>query len=292
MIHNWISAIPLILLPVAPSMQTPPLPQFTLTLPGKAYVGLEVKHKPYSAQYESEETHIWGSAEKVTHTSTSTRIYQDSEGRTRTEQPVFELAGEERQKPSIIEILDPVAGCQYTLDTENHIAHRVKATPFPQQSIGEPAPERLALLRSVILFPSPPPPPPPPPQPHSNAGPSPEHTQESASITFEPRGSGNTTEESLGTQRIEGVLAEGHRNTTRMARVKGESGAAAYVYETWFAPEIQEFVMMKTSDPRTGESIQRLTHIVLGDPDSALFRIPDNYRIVDESGPFQIVYKR
>ena len=48
--------------------------------------------------------------------------------------------------------------------------------------------------------------------------------------------------------------------------------------------------MLKVSDPRNGETTIRLTNIVLGDPDPALFEPPPGYDIVDETGPFQIKF--
>lgn len=286
MVHNWISATALtLLLPPAFSMQTRPLPPLSMGFSGQAYFGLEVKGKPYSARHESEQTFSWPGADKPTHTSAWARIYRDSQGRTRIEQPVFQLFGEDRELPLVIEILDPVAGCQYTLDTENHVAHRVKTVPFPSMGEGQLTPERAALLRMFTR--NPPPPPPPPPPPGSKAAERLEQTQESASITFEPRTSGNTTEENLGTKRIEGVMAEGHRSITRMLTGKDDPTRAPYTYESWYSPEIEELVLVKT-----GEDVKRLTHIVLGEPDPALFRVPADYQVVEESGPFQIIYQR
>ena len=191
-----------------------------------------------------------------------------------------------------VEILDPIVACQYTVDTQNHIAHCVKAMSFPENAAtGELTPERAALLRGMLEFH--PLPPPPPPLPGSGAARSMEGHGESVSITAYPRGSKNVMEETLGTQRIEGVLAQGYRSITLMPSRSGDDALTVpYVYESWFSPEIDELVLRKTSDPRTGQSIHQLTHIVVGEPDPAFFHVPADCQIVDESGPFEIIYKR
>jgi hypothetical protein len=263
-------------------MQTPPLRPLSAGFSGQAYVGLEVKGKPFSAQQQWEQT--W--THRNTSAPSSARIYRDSAGRTRREWPVFPLSPD---PPIVVEILDPVEGCQYTVDTHNHIAHRVKAMPFPENvATGEVAPERAALLRRMIEFH--PLPPPPPPLPGSEAARSMEGHRESASITAYPRGSKHVSEENLGAQWIEGVLAHGYRSTTLMPSRTGDDDATVpYVYESWFSPEIDELVLRRNSDPRIGQSIHQLSHIVFGEPDPALFR---DCQIVDESDPFEIIYKR
>src|SRR6516164_1778139 len=79
-------------------MQTPPLRPVSIGFSGQAYVGLEVKGKPFSAQQQWEQT--W--TQRNTSTRSSARIYRDSAGRTRREWPVFRLSPD----PPIVEILD------------------------------------------------------------------------------------------------------------------------------------------------------------------------------------------
>ena len=63
--------------------------------------------------------------------------YRDSQGRTRTERLLFRSpspgAGKQ-QGPRIIQIYDPVEGYSYTLDTQKHVAHRVAVQTFPEVS--------------------------------------------------------------------------------------------------------------------------------------------------------------
>ena len=88
--------------------------------------------------------------------------------------------------------------------------------------------------------------------------------------------------ESLGTQTIEGVLAEGSRTTvTYPIGAVGNDRPITTVSETWTSPELKTVVLSKNSDPRNGDSITRLTNISRLEPDSSLFQIPSDYEIVD-----------
>ena len=50
-------------------------------------------------------------------------------------------------------------------------------------------------------------------------------------------------------------------------------------FEVWTSPEINAPVLMKSSDPRTGENITRLINIRLTEPDAALFQVPSDYKV-------------
>ena len=51
--------------------------------------------------------------------------------------------------------------------------------------------------------------------------------------------------------------------------------------ETWYSPELQMTVYSKISDPRTGDSIYRLSNIKRGEPAATLFMVPDGYTVKD-----------
>jgi hypothetical protein len=92
--------------------------------------------------------------------------------------------------------------------------------------------------------------------------------------------------EPLGTQTIEGVLAEGTRRTTTFpAGLVGNDRPITTVSETWMSPDLKMLVLSKISDPRNGESTTKLTNIVMVEPDPALFQVPAEYSIVDEPAP-------
>ena len=52
--------------------------------------------------------------------------------------------------------------------------------------------------------------------------------------------------------------------------------------ETWESPELKLTLVTKSSNGYTG----RLTNLSRNLPDSALFRPPSDYKVVDESAPF------
>ena len=86
--------------------------------------------------------------------------------------------------------------------------------------------------------------------------------------------------ESLGKQIIEGVEAEGTRSTmTIPANAIGNERPIQVVSEKWYSPELQTVVMSKHSDPRSGETVYRLTNINRSEPAPSLFEIPSDYKV-------------
>jgi hypothetical protein len=90
------------------------------------------------------------------------------------------------------------------------------------------------------------------------------------------------TTEKLGTQIIEGVVTEGERQTQTIP--EGEQGNDRPILittEVWTSPELKMVVLRKSSDPRSGETIMKLTNISRTEPDASLFQPPPDYTIVD-----------
>ena len=88
------------------------------------------------------------------------------------------------------------------------------------------------------------------------------------------------TTESLGTQTIEGVQAQGTRTTrTIPAGAIGNDQPIQIITERWFSPDLQTVVMMKHSDPRNGETTYQLTGINRSAPDASLFEVPADYTV-------------
>ena len=234
---------------------------------------------PYSGEETQEHTQTLSDGTHITQGIMQRTMYRDSLGRTRVERP---LMGPHLSylnappSPIIVEITDPVAGVQYTLDTEKKIAHRVTVQAQPA---GDRAGGLVAITRNGlgVLSAGPVAPPPPPPPPNVISRPAFRRPQ--------------FTTEKLGTQMIEGVLAEGERQTTTIP--EGEQGNDRpfnVTMETWTSPELKMVVLSKSSDPRSGESIMKLTNISRAEPDASLFQLPPDYTIVDETGQFTITY--
>ena len=51
--------------------------------------------------------------------------------------------------------------------------------------------------------------------------------------------------------------------------------------EQWFSEELKMLVMTKHNDPRSGETIYRLTNIVQAEPARSLFEVPADYTLKD-----------
>jgi hypothetical protein len=88
--------------------------------------------------------------------------------------------------------------------------------------------------------------------------------------------------ESLGTRQFEGISAEGTRITTTIqAGQIGNLNPINVVTERWFAKDLQMAILITRRDPRSGETVYRLTNVVRAEPPPDLFTVPSDYRIVD-----------
>ena len=97
-----------------------------------------------------------------------------------------------------------------------------------------------------------------------------------------PSNSDEPVVESLGTRQIEGVSAEGTRSTTTIpAGQVGNLNPIHLVTERWFSKQLQMAVLITRRDPRSGETVYRLTSIVRAEPPPDLFSVPSDYRVVD-----------
>ncbi|MGB8523425.1 MAG: hypothetical protein WCD43_10700 [Candidatus Acidiferrales bacterium] len=95
----------------------------------------------------------------------------------------------------------------------------------------------------------------------------------------------NTTTESLGTQTINGVSAQGTRTTrTIPAGEMGNEKPIVIVKETWYSPELQITVMTKRTDPRMGETVSQVTNIQRQEPAATLFQVPSDYTVKQGRG--------
>lgn len=96
---------------------------------------------------------------------------------------------------------------------------------------------------------------------------------------------------SLGTQTINGLQAQGTRYTrTIPAGQIGNEKPIVITTERWYSPELQMYIMVKTTDPVRGNSIRQLTNIQLGEPDPSLFQVPPDYTL--KRGPVVRIRQR
>jgi len=95
---------------------------------------------------------------------------------------------------------------------------------------------------------------------------------------------GAVRRESLGRQTMEGVAADGTRITSTIpAGQVGNEQPIVIVTERWYAPDLQVYLLTRHSDPRAGETLTRLTNLTRGEPARALFEVPADFKVTEES---------
>jgi hypothetical protein len=288
--------------PVGTTTTTIPLPAQPVK-PSEAKIAAElialsslkvVKGAPYSAEAVSESLQMLADGNKITRSST-TKMYRDSEGRTRREGAgggngfvtgVGSGGGSNvavTPMPSgnftmfygfdAISIFDPVAGIRYSLNPSNKTARsfNVRDTLMPG---GVYVSGQMALpsIKSQI---------------ETSVGGVATTITPKTQIAVMPNVYSYTTDagktESLGTKTFEGVEAEGTRTVTTIEAGKiGNERPIEIVYERWFSKELDLIVYSRHYDPRFGEQIYRLTNIDRSEPDRSLFTVPSDYKITAE----------
>jgi hypothetical protein len=95
-------------------------------------------------------------------------------------------------------------------------------------------------------------------------------------------GKGVTT--NLGTKEFDGVKAEGRSTVwTIPAGQIGNRNPINVTSETWYSTDLQVTVYSRHNDPRTGETVYRLTGIKRAEPAAALFKVPEEYKLRDRT---------
>ena len=229
------------------------------------YIAPGITGAPYSAEEVNERVQTLADGTHITQTGPSQRMWRDSQGRTRTERQMGgSLNANAPKTPVIVEIRDPVAGCLYILDTQGKVAHRVTMQPMP----GRAARPAMAPFQA----------------PAARTAPIP-----APAVPFAPPADPNRPQlqsESLGSQLIEGVMAEGRRTTTTYpVGFQGNDRPIVSINQTWMSTDLRLTVLSKTSDPRQGENTTKLINISRIEPDPLLFMPPLDYSVVDETGP-------
>ena len=220
--------------------------------------GKVVKGAPFSATAMTDRTQTLADGTTI-HRTTSSALYRDSHGRSRREVTLsgfgpLENAGKSH---TVITIADPEAGVHYMLDPEQKTAHKMV---FRRH--GEPSADKIQKFEQRMH----------------------ERLQKEEA-------SGEIQKQSLGTQSINGVNAEGTRITrTIPAEQIGNDRAIEIVSERWFSPDLQIVVKSTHSDPRFGTNTYTLTNLQRTEPATSLFVVPSDYT-VKEGGPRRFIRK-
>jgi len=206
---------------------------------------------PYSALQEVTRLQTLADGTHIERKLQSAQIYRDSQGRHREEfKQVQGPAGVQEEVLFSIRIVDPVECVEYNLEVSKHIARRRTFSPNGNTA-------RTAEQSNVATEPA--------------RRPIPEELR--------PK----TSTEPLGTDTIEGLPVEGKRtSTTFPVGSEGNDRPFVVTRETWTSIEPKLLILSKISDPRSGETTQRLTNIQHGEPSPTLFHVPADYQIQDE----------
>jgi hypothetical protein len=244
-----------------------------------------VKGAPYAAEAVSEVVQTLADGNRIVRTST-TAIYRDAEGRTRREQGlaiIGSLVGAAEPAKHVV-ITDPEKSLTYILDPTTRTARRMPLPSFGTAGVrvgpGGPALPAPPASGDVLFFEA------------AVAAPAGANVTRMVTTQRLERNQ-NEASESLGTQTIEGVLAEGTRSTITIAAGQiGNERPIEIVSERWFSPELKTLVLSKQSDPRFGDTTYRLSNIVLGNPEPSLFEVPADFQIVEPGDPGGDVFFR
>jgi len=80
------------------------------------------------------------------------------------------------------------------------------------------------------------------------------------------------------------VYAEGTRvTTTYPVGSLGNDRPIVNVRETWTSPDLRLVVLSTDEDPRTGKQTTEVINLDHGEPDPALFQVPEGYTIRDQT---------
>lgn len=261
-----------------------------------------VKGEPFSAEAVSESVQTLADGNRISRSNT-TRMFRDTEGRTRRESVSsigsggFSSSNGSHAASAVgvsgfdftfngfgfqdtISIFDPVSSVRYSLNPTAKTARRTKAH-FGLTAAGALFGTAQSIATAQSINPAV------RAQIETNAAKSPQliHLPGLAAISIGGNGSSRAGKaESLGTRDIEGVMAEGTRSVTTIpAGAIGNERPIEIVYERWYSKELQLIVYSKQTDPRFGEQTYRLTNINRSEPDRSLFAPPADYKIVSES---------
>ena len=128
---------------------------------------------------------------------------------------------------------------------------------------------------------------------HQMVLPEPPHAPENSTpeTIVAPENAQNLRTQDLGTQTVAGLTLHGTRKLrTVPASLSGTGKEVTITDDYWYSDDLKVYLVLKHSDPRTGEQIVGIVKSERKEPDAALFQIPAGYKVVDET-PVKIVTK-
>jgi hypothetical protein len=209
-----------------------------------------VKSAPFSATATSDMTQTLQDGSAIHRTSQVT-MYRDSQGRSRHEATFngFGLLTPGGTPKSVVLISDPVAGTHTLLDKDSKTAHQMPFHPRGGSAAENSSPD--ATFQSRM------------------------QEREEKEIA-----AGLLKKESLGTQTINGIVAEGTRTTrTIPAGQIGNDKPLQVVSERWYSPDLQIVLKSTRTDPRFGTTTYTVNNIQRTEPAANLFTVPADFTV-------------
>jgi len=229
--------------------------------PGRGQGSLgRVKGAPFSATQTTtqEQTLFDGTVIKST---VEVQIWRDAEGRMRAE---GKLKSSAALQGRIVSVWNPADGTAISWITGSPSASFATVIHLPESQLNG----MISALASA---------PPPPPGAFART--------EQASAAVAPD-TGNTHTESLPQDNIAGLDVTGTRTTQVIpAGTADNDRDITVVSETWTSPDLSYTVLQTNSDPRSGRITTELTNIDRAEPDAALFKVPEGYKVMEIPPP-------
>jgi hypothetical protein len=225
-----------------------------------AGAGEVVTAAPYTATATTESTQVLADGNKIVN-KTSSFVARDSQGRTRRETDLHRIGTIQVDSPKTVFINDPTTHSQYIFTPGGEATKVVRSEGSWKEGpqIIDLGGQRVRRSQQKVIV-------------NVQGG---HESQQSSKESNE-----QIKHEDLGTQTIEGVSAQGKRETVTIpAGQIGNERPIEIVTETWFSPELHTLVLRKHSDPRMGDSTYRLTDIKRNEPDAALFQPPAGTKV-------------
>jgi len=225
-----------------------------------AGAGEVVTAAPYTATATTESTQVLADGNRIVN-KTSSFVARDSQGRMRRETDLHRIGTMQVDSPKTVFINDPTTHTQYIFTPGGEATKVVRS-----QGTWKEGPQIIDLRN----------------------GKGERHVNEKVIVNVQgaherqqsKESSEQVKHEDLGTQTVEGVSAQGKRETVTIpAGQIGNEKPIEIVTETWFSPELHTMVLRKHSDPRLGDSTYRLTDIKRNEPDAALFQPPPGTKV-------------
>jgi hypothetical protein len=208
--------------------------------------GKLVKGAPFSAKATSETTSTLQDG-TVIHRTAQLSLFRDSQGRSRRELTAsgFGPLATSGAPKTMVMISDPVAGAHYFLNSTNKTARKMAIrAKDPESQTNNAFHQRMEARES---------------------------SEEAAGLL---------KKESLGTQVINGVSAEGTRVTKTIPAGKiGNDKPIQIVSERWFSPDLQIVVKSTHTDPQFGTTTYSVTNLQKTEPAATLFAVPSDYTV-------------